>query len=194
MNPEGSMFMKLNARTAALAFAACLAGCAGPARVEQMQVDTSLSARTAVANSALKDNVAIKDVTGGSDTNPLWISKVSSTEFERALETSLRSAGLLAGRQAGTHLLTAHMVRLDQPMFGASMTVTASVEYTLVERASGKTVYSHLVAVPYTAGWSDAFLGAERLKLANEGAMRENLRALIADLVALKVGPVSVKP
>ncbi len=188
------MRMKINGRMAALALAAGLAGCAGPARVEQMQVDTPLSARTAVANSALKDNVAIKDVTGGSDTNPLWMSKVSSSEFERALEASLRSAGLLAGRQAGTHMLTAHLVRLDQPMFGASLTVTASVEYTLIERTSGKTVYSHLLAVPYTAAFSDAFLGAERLKLANEGAMRENLRALIADLVALKVGPVAVKP
>lgn len=182
------------AQMAALSAAILLVGCAAPARIEQMQVNNSMEVRTAAAKSELKDNVGIKDVTGGKDTNPLWVSNVSSSDFERALEASLKDAGLLsANRQGSKYTLTAHLMKLDQPFIGLSMTVTATVKYTLVDRASGKTVLERDVAVPYTAGVGDAFIGTERLKLANEGAIRSNITQLIGDLVALKVSAADVQ-
>lgn len=172
-----------------------LVGCAAPARIEQMQVDPSLSTRTALAASPWRGNLAIKDVTGGKETNPLWISNVGSSEFERALENSLRNAGLLAAnRQSGQGVLTAHLLKLDQPMFGASFTVTASVQYTLVDRATGKSLWSQTLTTPYTAAFGDALLGAERLKLANEGAIRANIAALIDSLLQVKLTGISVLP
>ena len=182
------------AKTAALTAAVLLVGCASPARIDQMQVSSSLQVRTAAAQSELKENIGIKDVTGGKDTNPLWVSNVSSADFERALEASLKDAGLLSGnRQGSKYTLTANLQKLDQPLFGASMTVTATVKYTLVDRASGKTVLERDVAVPFTAEWNSAFIGTERLKLANEGAIRSNITQLINDLVALKVATAGVQ-
>jgi hypothetical protein len=170
---------------ALLAFTALLAGCATPARIERMQVDPSLAARTTAAQSELKDNVAVKEVTGGQETNPMWMSNVSSSDFERALEASLRNAGLLSpNRQGSKYTLTAHMLKLEQPYFGASMTVTATVQYMLVERTSGKEVLSRTLATPFTADFSSALFGAERLKLANEGAARANIQQLIDALIA----------
>jgi uncharacterized lipoprotein YbaY len=167
---------------------AALAGCASPARIEQMQVDTSLAQRTAAASSPLAGKVAVKDVTGGSSTNPLWMSKISSSDFERALESSLGAAGLLAAvRPAGPYQLTADLIAVDQPFVGLDMTVTVTVTYRLVDRASGKTVYEETIATPHTATVSDAFLGMERLRLANEGAMRANISRLIEKLIALKL-------
>ncbi len=55
-------------------------------------------------------------------------------------------------------------------MFGFDMTVTSTVTYTLIERASGKTVWQKSVDAPFTAKTSDAFVGTERLRLANEGS------------------------
>jgi hypothetical protein len=171
-----------------------LVGCAAPARIEQMQVDTSLAQRTALASSPLKSSIAIKDVTGGSETNPLWLSKVSSSEFERALEASLKAAGLLSpNRQASPYTLLADLKALEQPYLGASLTVTATVTYFLVDRASGKTVLEKTIATPYTAAFGDAFIAAERLRLANEGAMRANITRLIEELAALKVSAVQLR-
>jgi hypothetical protein len=173
---------------------ALLAGCASPARIERMQVDPSLAIRTAAASSPLKDGIAIKDVTGGKETNPMWISNVSSSGFERALEDSLRAAGLLApNRQAGPFTLVAQLLTLDQPFMGASMTVTATVQYWIVERATGKEVYAKTLTTPYTAAFDAAFLGSERLKLANEGAMRANISRLIDDLTALKLSALQLR-
>ena len=170
-----------------ISFAVLMAACASPARIEQMQVDTPVGLRANIANPKLKENVAVKDVTGGSETNPLWKSNVGSTEFERALENSLRSAGFLAAiRQGGLYQLVVFFQKLDQPMFGASLTVTATVQYTLVERATGKNVFTQTISTPYTAAFGDALLATERLKLANEGAARLNIQKLIEALVQFK--------
>lgn len=184
----------LGPRLLALSMVALLTACATPARVDQMQVSTSLATRTAVSSSELRENVAVRDVTGGKETNPMWMSNVSSSDFERALEASLKDAGLWSpNRQAGKYLLVAHLEKLDQPMFGASMTVTASVRYALVERSSGKTVFERILATPYTAEWNAAFMGSERLKLANEGAVRSNIQQLIDALVGLKLAGAGVQ-
>ena len=168
-----------------------LSGCATPARVDQMVVSGTPSQR--IAATPLRNNVAIRDVTGGQETNPMWKSNVGSSEFSQALEESLRTVGLLAAnRQAGSHTLTVHLQNVDQPFIGLDMTVTASVNYSVAERTTGKEVFNRTVAVPYTAKFSDSLLGVERLKLANEGAIRINISQLIEELFRLKIDNVSI--
>lgn len=174
-----------------LGVVALLSGCATPARVENMVVSGTPSQR--IAETQLRNNIAIRDVTGGKETNPMWKSNVGTNEFSQALEGSLRSVGLLAAnRQAGSHELTVHLQDVDQPLFGIDMTVTTKVNYMLSERATNKEIFNRTVAVPYTATFSDAALGVERLKLANEGAIRSNITKLIEELMSLKIDSVSV--
>lgn len=177
--------MRLAALAALGAAMLVLGGCATPARVEQMQVSSDLAKRTSASKAALREQVALRDVSGGRETNPMWMSSVSSGDFERALEASLRDVGLLASnRQASKYFLLAHLQKLDQPLGGFNMTVTATVRYELVERSSNKTVLERSLATPYTAALGDALLGTERLKLANEGAMRANIQQLIDQLLS----------
>jgi hypothetical protein len=181
--------MKTRLTVLSLAFAAALAlgGCATPARVEQM-IAQPAPASAPLASPAMRGNIAVRDVTGGKDTNPMWMSNVGTSAFEGALEQSLRAAGLLSeNRQGGRYFIIADLVNLDQPYFGASMTVTATVRYTLVERSTSQSVYSKSIVAPYTAQWNDAFVGTERLRLANEGAIKANITKLMDDLLQLKV-------
>lgn len=158
-----------------------------------MIAEPSIANRIA-APSALRGNVAIRDVTGGRETNPMWVSNVGSAEFEGALVGSLRSAGMYSvNRQASRFFLTAHLQELNQPFLGFEMTVTATVNYTLTERATGKDVFARTISTPYTAKLADAFYGPERLKLANEGAIRANIARLIDELMALGVEGVAVQ-
>jgi len=161
-----------------------LAGCATPAAVEQMAVSLPITQ----TNPALKNSVAVAEVTGGRDTNPMWTSQVSSDAFRRALEQSLESAGMFSKIIAGSkYQLTADLTRLDQPMIGFDMTVGSSVRYSLIETQSRKEVYARVIQISYTAKMSDAFIGSQRLKLANEGSVKANIEAFIKDLVALKL-------
>lgn len=170
--------------TLALLAVVVLAGCATPAAVEQMAV----SLPVIQTNPALKNSVAVADVTGGRETNPMWASQVSSDAFRRALEQSLASSGMFSKLLAGSkYQLTADLTRLDQPMLGFDMTVTATVRYSLIDSQTRKEVYARVFQIPYTAKVSDAFLGVQRLKLANEGAVKANIEAFINDLIALKL-------
>lgn len=181
--------------TAAMALVLNLSGCATSATADNMTVRaataTDMRQRTP---EMLRDNVAIKDVTGGRATNPMWMSNISSVGLNAALEQSLHSVGMLApGRQAGKFQLVAHLDKVDQPFAGFDMTVTTTVIYQLIDRASGRTVWEKTISSPYTAKMGDAIIGTERLRLANEGSVRENITRLVSDLQALKAESITVK-
>lgn len=168
----------------ALTLTSLLIGCAAPARIEQMAVSHVANYQSAPE---LGSNIGNVEVTGGSDTNPMWTSKVSSSAFQRALEESLKAAGLFNNLGASSrYQLTADLLNLDQPTFGLDMTVSANVRYSLVEKSSRKEIFSKLIQETYTAKFSDAFAGAERLKLANEGAIKANIKVLINELSQVK--------
>ena len=168
-----------------------LAGCATPARPDQMVAATAPAHRAAVP-AALRESIGVRDVTGGRETNPLWVSNVGSAEFERALEDSLRNAGLLSPVRGGArYQLSADLKKLDQPIMGFDMTVTATINWHLVERSSGRNVLQREIGTPYTAKMGDAFLGQERMKLANEGAIRRSIEVFIEEILRL---PVDARP
>ena len=45
-------------------------------------------------------------------------------------------------------------------------------------------MFDQTITEPYTANFSDAFLAVERLRLANEGAMRVNIGTFLKALVS----------
>ncbi|HWI13475.1 MAG TPA: hypothetical protein VNT02_04450 [Burkholderiales bacterium] len=148
-----------------------------------------------VRSAALKNAINVRNVAGGSETNPLWISRVSNDAFRAALETSLKSASLLRTEGApADYELDAMLVGLDQPLIGVDLTVVCSVSYALSEARSGKRVYAKTVTTPFTAGMQDAFLAVDRLRIANEGAVRMNLRRLLTDLAGLDVPVTAAVP
>ncbi len=96
--------------------------------------------------------------------------------------------GLLAPvRGGGKYQLSADLKKLDQPMIGLDMTVTATISWHLVERASGRNVFQREIGTPFTAKMSDAFIGSERMKLANEGAIRRSIKAFIEEILRTPV-------
>lgn len=174
---------------------AVLSGCATPARIDQMTAK-KIDTLKIVNETPLRNSLSLKGVSGGESTNPLWLSKVGSDDFKQALEQSLKTAMLLAADQSkGSYLLSTTLVSLNQPWVGLDLQVIATVEYSLEERATGRKVFSTTISTPYTATFSDAVLAFERLKIANEGAVRENIEKIIDELLLLNVSnqQVSVK-
>jgi len=166
----------------AFALGGALSGCATATRAPAMAISAEAVAGIPVP-AVLKHNVVIGAVRGGQQTHALWMPKVGNDAFARALRDSLAAANLLAtGPNAGQYVLVADLQRLRQPAFGVKRQVTAVVDYSLKERASGETALQTQVITPYTAGLGDAFLGVERVKVASEGAIRTNIERLIREL------------
>jgi hypothetical protein len=167
-------------------FAIALTGCASSAKIEGMTVSDN-QLQTLQFDQPLHANLQLNPVNGGEATNPLWTSEIDGPAFQAALQQSLDKAGLLSTSSHAPLALQANLLRVEQPLFGLDFKVTTEVEYTLVEKASGKVLFRETLRTPFTAGVGDAFVAVKRLRLANEGAAKENIAALLKRLSALKV-------
>lgn len=159
-----------------------LAGCAAPAEKENM-VPYADQLLKMGPQQKIHHKIKNIQVTGGSDTNPLWTSQVSNTDFQAALYTALDQAKIL--NDVGNLNLKVRLVALDQPLFGIGMTIHASVEYVINDDNTDKTIFDEIVNSSYTAEMSDSLVGVTRLRLANEGAIRNNIELLIKRLAQL---------
>lgn len=138
----------------------------------------------------LKGNVELDPVKGGEATDRWWGSRVSSQALSQALEESLGGVGMLpmAPTPAARYQLRVQLLSLDQPLLAADTTVTVAIHYSLVAKADGAVLYQRSVRTTGTAGLSDALLSqTERLRLANEGAVRANIASAVRDLLPLKL-------
>jgi hypothetical protein len=60
--------------------------------------------------------------------------------------------------------------------------VTANVNYSVIDHNSTEPYFQATVVTPYTANFSSSFLAVERLRLANEGAIRTNIEKFLNEL------------
>jgi hypothetical protein len=176
---------------------ACLGACAQPASYSAMVVDPQAFDTVRGPAAGYREAVTVAPVTGGKETSPLWTSQVGNAEFQEALArsliaTKLASVDILSnpGAVNGRYRLEAVLQSLQQPLMGFDLTVTATVAYKLTDIATGAVVYESTLVTPATATMSDTLIAVERLKLANEKAIRANLTKLIGELYALPDRPV----
>lgn len=154
-----------------------LTGCATSATSQAMTVQPQT---TSIVNPKLKNSIRVDAVNGGKDTNPLWTSQVDNAGFKKALEDSLAIAGYLAAANTSPpYTLSADLKELDQPLFGLTFDVKSSVVYKLSGNGATK---DYPVNATGTASVSDAFVAIERLRIANERSIQENIKALLKEL------------
>ena len=116
----------------------------------------------------------------------MWTSQVSAEDFQKALEVSLQEAGYLS-KDNSAYSLTVNFEGLKQPFVGFNMTVTSSVNYDLKDLKKEKSILNENINAKFTATVSDAFVGVKRLRMANEGSIKENIKQLIDKLSQLNM-------
>lgn len=171
-----------------IVFAIFLTGCASGAKVENMVYADSSNKSY---DPELKQEVSVDQVVGGKETNPAWTSEISSNAFKLALTQSLKAQGLYSND--GNYVLTADLMEVDQPLIGLDFTVTTYIKYKLTKKDTKDTVFEKVVIAPYTATVGDAFMGVERLRLANEGSGKANIKNLLSELDKIDIKDISVQ-
>ena len=168
--------------TSVIVAAAFLSGCATASKSNGMVAES-----VAVTHASSSD-VSVS-VSGGKETSKMGASQISDDAFAQALRDSITQSRLFkaVADTGGRYELSAFIGKVDQPMMGFSMTVRLEVSYTLVDRKSGKTVWAKNIASEHTAKTSDAFAGVTRLRLANEGAAKDNIQQALTELSTLQL-------
>ena len=157
-----------------------LTACASGARPDKMVASPVQAQQISASNKYFK-SIAIEDVTGGKKTNPMWTSEVSDTAFKSALAESLRAHGLLNENGNPKYALNTKLVAVEQPLIGINFTVTSIVDYQL-KTASNQIAYEKTIEKTGKATMGDSVLGVERLKIANEYSIKNNIQAFIDDI------------
>ena len=182
MVKRSSVFQNKIVPIALLLLVLGLSACASGAKPGAMLPPNSPQT-TIAPNSNLREAVAIGQVSGGRETNPLWVSDVSSADRAETLRLSLAARTMLTIRNERFRL-EASLIQLQQPMMGVDMTVTSRINYRLIRVADNAIAYEREITAPFTAAFSSSFYGVERLRLANEGSIRENIAQFLAALIA----------
>jgi hypothetical protein len=163
-----------------LVSAALIGGCASGSKPDAMVAQV-------VAPVHKNDGDVSIAVSGGKETSKMGASQISNDAFAQALRESIERAALFSkvATDGARYRLTSFIGKVDQPMFGFSFTVKMEVSYALKDTKSGSTVWTKDVHSEYTATTGQAFAAVERLRLANEGAARENIRQALTEMAAL---------
>lgn len=168
---------------AALAATLVLGGCASPVTSTAMvpanvQISKQHQASVAVTTG------------GGAQTNPMWKSQISDADLKQALIDSIKQtktfSSVVEGK-GGKYNLNVAIFNLTQPSMGFSFTVGVEMGWTLTNAETGAVVWRESIKSEHTAGATEAFAGTTRLRMATEGAARNNVSMGLAKLSALSL-------
>lgn len=168
------------AALAALAAASLLTACASTDAQPGAMAPTATAPAAGPSDPGYQA-VTVGAVTGGRGEVSFWTGPdVSSTEFKTALQTGLQSQGLFTAETPKYEVQAA--VRLDKPMMGFTLTTSSTVNYTVRSVGDGRVVLQESITAPGSATTGDAFIGSERLRIANERSLKENIGRFVARL------------
>ena len=106
---------------------------------------------------------------------------VSREPLKVALEDSLRASGYLASGTPKFHV-DVEINNLQQPLMGLDMDVSADATYKV---SGAGTVATYPIKSTGQATFSDSPIGFDRLRIANERSILENLKALLRRLQSM---------
>ena len=160
-----------------------LGGCASPvASTALLPVDLTVAKHH-------PQTVAVT-VSGGAETSALGKSQVSDVELQKAVAdaiTQTKTFSQVVDGKSGDYILTVSLFNLSQPAFGFSFTVATEMGWTLTRASTGEKVWQESIKSEHTVGTGEAFVGVTRLRLATEGAIRNNVRQGLTRLSALSL-------
>lgn len=110
--------------------------------------------------------------------NVLTVPGVADEPFKAALESSLAANGYLARAGSPKYYIDAEIKNLDQPLIGIDLDVVSTVTY----KVSGASTATYPITAKGSAAFSDSPIAVDRMRIANERAMQENIKAFLLAL------------
>lgn len=165
--------------------AVTLSACSSAAKFENMAVNNTADIHVSHENSFYKA-IVLSDVNGGKDNNPMLSSRVDNKGLQQAVELSLLNNNYLCDDPSkAKYSLNVSLLELDRPLMGISLDVTSKISYKLSEISTSNEVHAKDYSATYTAKFSDSPIAIKRLRLANEGSVKQNIKLFLMDLKSL---------
>lgn len=181
-SPATSSPAMIAAATLALTLAAA---CSTPTTADGMRLDAG-DLQQLAAEGARLDHlppIDVRTVTGGAETSALGSPSISSTDFARALGRSLVDVGpARTGTEPRRLALDAEILELDSPPGARDMPAQVTVRYRLFDANADAPHLDRTIRTGFLVPRDAAFTDVERLRLALEGAARNNIETFVRGL------------
>jgi DNA-binding protein Fis len=114
---------------------------------------------------------------------------ITDEDLTKAIEQSIVENSLFTkviNGNGSDYLLEVAIVSMEKPYLGLDFTVNMEATWSLKDQAN-KIIMRKSIQSSHTATIGDALIGQIRLRLAMEGAIRENIRLGLLDISTLKL-------
>ncbi len=167
------------ASLSALCVFAALTGCASQMTQQEMTPPPAAAAK----QHAKSVNVAVLPM---AKQDPV-AQTIAADQLRAAIGEAIVASKAFADvkQDGGEYQLAVQIFNLQYPMFGVSMTSTIEIGWTLKRADTGAVVWQESITTEHTTGGTEAFVGAERLKMSVAGAIRKNIATGLQKISAL---------
>ncbi len=170
-------------RLISLVFASILiTGCASPTN------PIAMAPTSYVPEKVQPYSVSVKTV-GGQETSALGKSSVSDADLKAAIEeTILKTKAFKQLVKVGDadYELSATIMTVNQPSMGFSFTVKTDIAWNL-KKVGGDIAWRQVIHSEHTTGAGEAFAGVKRLRMATEGAIKNNIELALKEIATLSL-------
>lgn len=171
-------------RLIALVFASVMfVGCAAPTK------PTAMVPAEYVPGKVQPYSVSV-NVAGGQDTSALGKSNVADADLKTAIEETIlktKAFKQLVKVGGADYELSSSIMTVNQPSMGFSFTVKTDLAWKLRKVDGDKIVWRKVIQSEHTTGAGEAFAGVTRLRMATEGAIRNNIELALKDIATLEL-------
>ena len=81
--------------------------------------------------------------------------------------------------------INVNVLSIKNPMMGINLKSELRIKWQLIDISENKIVWEDNLTNDYTATMSDSLVAVTRLRIANEGVIRENIQLAIDEMIAL---------
>ena len=163
---------------------AVLAGCAAT----PSKPDAIVPASVVITNKHAQSVGVV--VAGGLETNPSSKLRISDAAMSDALVAAIEKhqvfTRVIKGAGGADYQLAVNLISGDFPAFATTFNVKAEIAWSL-KRADGTVVWQESIRSEGVSMNGEAFAGVERVRLATERAVRENMAQGLAKISKLKL-------
>jgi hypothetical protein len=113
---------------------------------------------------------------------------LKNADIQAAVTSALAESGLFEETGDKFRILLS-VLAIENPMFGADLESKLRVRWTLTNTSTGSELWAETISSSYTAKFGEQLIAAERIKLANAGAIRSNISQAISKISKLRTDP-----
>ena len=176
-------FIKLLTISTAIFIFSNISGCSSPVSKEAIVVSQ-------IAVSKHHDKTVSISTQGGSETTAMDSTNISDEELSAAITESITRNKLFQKVIQNGHSdykLNVSIINISKPVFGLTFTVQMEAAWSLIDLNDNSVVMRETINSSHTTSFSEAFAAVTRLKMAVEGAVKENIRLALTKISQLEL-------